>query len=135
MPAEPNIGDVYGVQSTWVARSDGPTEFSRFTRRKIFSYFATTSNRRQPRSGAIYQDALWKVCKNGYPRAWLTHQTVVQPSEDAVFARLDKPGIDLHNVAVLERRCRALDAAATGGSIRFESYDPESMSTEISMWR
>ena len=40
--------------------------------------------------------------KTAYPRAWLTHQTDVNHPKDAVFARMDKPGIDLHNVALLQ---------------------------------
>jgi hypothetical protein len=62
----------------------------------------------------------------------VVHRTDIEPSDDAAFARIDKPGIDLHNVAVLQGQLpRALDAEATGDSLRFRSYEPDEMSLDV----
>lgn len=135
-PSEPNIGDLYGVQSLWGGGATVLTEFARLSPHEdLLNVRYHIKPASTPDPGAVYQDALWKVYedKNGFPRAWIVHQTVTESSDDAVFLRLNQPDINLHNVAVIQSPLpRALDTAATGDAVRFRSYEPDSMSLDVS---
>jgi hypothetical protein len=68
-----------------------------------------------------------------FPRAWLTHETVVEPSVNAVFRALDNPAIDLHTTALVEAPLpRPLEKAAGGAeSVRFRSYEPDRIAMDV----
>ena len=95
---EPNIGDVYGVQSAWGGGATMLTGFARLRMRDDVlnvRYRVKRASARDP--GPVYQDAHWKVYEdpNAYPRAWVVHQAVVEGSTEAVFRRVYDPTIDL----------------------------------------
>ena len=134
--SEPNIGDVYGVQSFFGGSATVLTEFSRMSLHEdLFNvrYRIKPASTADP--GAVYQDALWKVYedKNAFPRAWMVHQTVVEASDDAVFDGMSKPGIDLHNVAVLGAPLRTALAVpgSSADSVQFKSYEADDMSLDV----
>ncbi len=131
---EPNIGDTYGVESL---HGGGATSLIAFSRISPHEDLLNVRYRVKPASaqdpGAIYHDAHWKVYEDqkGFPRAWLAHQIVVEPSDDAVFARLNKPGLDLHDVAILEKPPGGrIDPSGSGDSVRFVSYEADDMSVD-----
>ena len=132
---EPNVGDIYAVEDEWGGGATVINDFSRVAPHEDLwnvRYHIRTASTPDP--GAIYQDALWKVYedKGGFERAWVVHKTIVEPSHDAVFDRLNKPGSDFHNVAIVERALPdSLDATASGDSLRFRSYEPDEMSLDV----
>jgi hypothetical protein len=132
---EPNIGDIYGVQSLWGGGATALTGFSRISPHEdLLNVRYRIKPATTPEPGEIYHDALWKVYddKKAYPRAWVVHRTDTEPSDDAAFQRVDKPGIDLHNIAIVEKPLpRALDAPTTEDSVRFRSYEPDTMSIDV----
>lgn len=78
--------------------------------------------------GAIYQDAFWKVYEDSkaYPAAWVVHDTIIEPSQECLFRRLDDPAIDLHRTALLREPLKtALDAPPTSPTeeARFIAYE------------
>jgi len=131
----PNIGDVYGVATLWGGGATMITDFSRLSPREdLLNVRYRIKSASTPDPGAIYQDAHWKVYEDpgGYPHAWLVHQTIVEPSHDAVFQRIDKPGLDLHNVALVEEPLKhPLDPAAGADSVRFRSWEADRMSIDV----
>ncbi len=135
VPSEPNLGDIYGVQSLWGGGATALTEFSRLSPHEdLLNVRYHIKPASTPDPGAVYQDALWKVYEDngGFPRAWVVHQTAIESSDDAVFARLNRPGIDLHKLAILEAPLtRALAVASGDDSVRFRSYEPDRMSLDV----
>lgn len=70
--------------------------------------------------------------KKAFPRAWVVHRTIVEPSSDATTLRIDKSGINLHNVAVIAGPLPGIaDAASGGDTLRFRSYEATGMSLDV----
>ena len=133
---EPNVGDVYGVQSIWGGGATALTVYSRLGLRDNLlnvGYYIKPASAADP--NPIYKDRRWKVFENrsAFPRAWLTHETVVEPSVNAVFRALDNPAIDLHTTALMEAPLpRPLEKTAGGSeSVRFRSYEPDRMAMDV----
>jgi hypothetical protein len=130
-----NIGDIYGVQSVWGGGATTIADFSQLRpHQELLNVRYHIKPASTPDPGAIYRDEQWKVYEdqNGYPRAWLVHQTILEPSHDAVFRRIDKPGADFHNVAIIETPLpRNLDPNTAGDSVLFRSYEADSMSIDV----
>lgn len=133
--AEPNVGDVYGIQSVWGGGATVLTNYSKLAARDDLmnvGYYIRPATATEP--NPIYQDARWKVYEYpGFPRAWVVHKALVRPSSDAVFRDLGNPAINLRDTAVLDRPLPgALDeTAGAGGSVRFRSYEPDRMSMDV----
>ncbi len=133
--SEPNIGDIYGVQSLFGGGATGLTEYSRLSPHEELlnvRYRIKPASTQDP--GAVYQDALWKVYedKNAFPRAWVVHKTIAESSDDGAFLRLNQPGIDLHGIAVIQTPLsHPLESAAGGDYVSFNSYQPDSMSLDV----
>ncbi len=132
---EPNVGDIYSVQSLWGGGATIITDLSRLmVREDLLNVRYHIRPASTPAPNAIYQDQYWKVYedKGGYPRAWLTHQAIVEPSHDAVFTRIGKAGSDFHNVAIVESPLpRSLDPNTAGDSVHFSAYEADSMSIDV----
>jgi len=79
----------------------------------------------------LYQDARWKVYENpqGFPRAWIVHETVAEASPNAAFRRLDDSSVNLRRVAVLEAPLpqSLAPATQTDEPVRFRSYETDRM--------
>jgi hypothetical protein len=133
---QPNIGDVYGIQSVWGA---GPAMIAGYaqlaSRQDLLNvrYDIKPASVRDP--GPVYQDGRWKVYENpdAYPRAWVVHQVAVEPSHEAVLRRLEQPGADLHTIAVLETPLpQPPGPPGTNDSVRFRSYEADRMAMDVS---
>jgi hypothetical protein len=121
----PNIGDAFGVETMRGAAVTMDTGFDQIrghTDPLNVKYTVRPASAKD--GGAIYLDADWKVYENpaAFPRAWLVHQTVVEPDSAKALARLNDPAIDLHRVAIIEAPLRRplpaeLDACAAGGEV------------------
>ena len=133
---EPNIGDVYGIESAWGGGATALTAFSQLgARDDLFNVRYYIKPAATPDPGPVYKDASWKVYENphAYPRGWVVHQAEVEPSHDAVFHRIDQPGIDLHEIALMETRLPRSLAPATGTreSVQFRSYEADRMAMDV----
>ena len=133
---EPNIGDVYGIQSIWGGGATVLREYAGLGYRdNLMNVRYLIKPAAAPDPNPIYHDARWKIYENpgAFPRGWLVHQAVVEPSGDAVFRRLDDPSIDLHKVAVLDAPLAQPlgDPAGAAESVRFLSYEPDRMAIEV----
>jgi len=133
---EPNIGDVYGIESVWGGGPALLTAYSKLGPRDDLlnvRYYIKPASAGDP--GPVYTDARWKVYENphAYPRGWIVHQVAVEPSREAIFGRLDQPGIDLHRIAVLETPLpqALVPAAGTHESVRFRSYEPDGIAMDV----
>ena len=129
---QPNIGDVYGIESVWGGGAAALTEYSELGfRDDLLNVRYTIKPASAPDPGPIYIDPSWKVYENqnAWPRAWIVHQVVVESSHGAAIRRLDQPGINLHQTAILETQLprRPDPAGGAGESVRFRSYEPERM--------
>ena len=131
----PNVGDIYGVQAFWGGGVTALKDFSQLSQRDdLLNVRYRIMPVSTPDPGAIYQDAHWKVYQDdtAFPRAWVVHDVVVVPSDDDTYARILKPSADLRRVALVPSPLPApLDKTATGDSLRFTSYQPDSMSLDV----
>jgi len=117
----PNIGDLYGIQTIGGTGATLPNGYERFLNTVPHSvdllnvrYFVKP--KAAPEPGAVYEDAGWKVYQNAncYPRAWMVHETAVEPSPDRLRAKLGEPGFDPRRAALLAAPLPVtLDPAAT----------------------
>jgi len=87
-----------------------------------------------PDPAPVYSDGTWKVFVNpaAYPRAWVVHRAVLAPSHEAAVTQLDRPGTDLHQVAVIETP--AIPVMQTGASddrVSFRSYEADRMALDV----
>ncbi|HEX4811032.1 MAG TPA: hypothetical protein VH325_18985 [Bryobacteraceae bacterium] len=129
---EPNIGDIYSVQTVWGGGATVLTELGQLSiREDLLNVRYLIKPASTPDPGAVYQDAKWKIYlnPNAYPRAWIVHKTILEQSQDAVFKHLDDAGVDLHETAILETPlAQSLDpSAAAGDSVQFRSYEADRM--------
>ena len=102
----PNIGDFFGIQTTSSAGVTLPFDFIKLgNRRDLLNvrYRLVPFSTQEP--GAIYQDFSWKVYENpgALPRAWVVHETAVEPSAERALAQLEKSGFDPWRTAVVDR--------------------------------
>jgi hypothetical protein len=102
----PNIGDIFGIPETMGTGATIQADYDRFRRHADLlntRYTIRPASANEP--NAVYQDASWKVYENAnaYPRAWLVHETVVEPDRDKLAAQVDAPNLNCHEVAVLDR--------------------------------
>ncbi len=86
--------------------------------------------------GPVYQDAYWKVYENpnAYPRAWVVHEAIVEPSSERLVERRDSPEIDLHRQALLGAGLQtALEPPVEGASenVAFRSYGASRMELSV----
>jgi hypothetical protein len=133
---EPNIGDVYGIESVWGGGPAMLTAYSQLgARDDLFNVRYSIKPASTPDPDPVYRDGSWKVYENlhAYPRGWVVHKSEVEPSHDAVFHRMDQPGIDLHEIALLETRLPKPLAPAAGPKeqVEFRSYEADRMAMDV----
>jgi hypothetical protein len=128
VPVEPNIGDVYSVQSVWGGGATLLTEFAQiWTKDDLLNVRYLIKPASTPDPGAVYQDAHWKVYlnPNAYPRAWVVHRTAVEPT--------DAPAVNLHQEAFVEAPLpQTLDPAeGAADSVQFRSYEADRILIDV----
>ncbi len=129
---EPNIGDIFGVQS--LGGGTLLTDFSRLLGHEdLLNVRYHIKRAYVPDPDPIYKDPYWKVFADpGYPRAWLTHQVLVEPNHENVFRRIDAGSLDLRNVAIVEAPLSAtLNPDVQSDSVLFRSYRADSMTLDV----
>ncbi len=106
--APPNIGDVFGIQTTGGGAVTMLQDYNRFRDRAAHAtdllnvrYFLRPASAPEP--GPVYMDAAWKIYGNAqaYPRAWVVHETETEASPGKLIDRLGAPGMDPRRVALL----------------------------------
>ena len=88
----PNIGDLFGVPSSFGAGATMPSDFTRIAgNRDLLNVRYLVRPASAPEPGPVYQDAAWKVYENptALPRAWIVHETVVDQSKDGELPQFD----------------------------------------------
>jgi hypothetical protein len=135
VPTLPNLGDIYGLQGLW---GGGATVLKSFSMMRPREDLLNVRYRVKPAStadaGAVYQDKLWKVYEDAaaYPRAWVVHQTLIEPSDDAVFKHAYDNKTDFHKIGIVAAALpTALDANASNDAVRFRSYEAGSMALDV----
>ncbi len=132
----PNIGDLFGVPIVDAASGATlPTDYTRimgYTDLLNVRYILTSA--KEQKSGAIYQDPAWKVYENpsGYPRAWIVHETMVEPSAEQAAKLLGTPGFDARRTALIDGPV-ALEPLGDSAqeSARVASIAPNRMELEV----
>ena len=137
----PNIGDVFQIQTTWGGGATATKHYLDFTNTVSSAldllnvrYFMKPATATEP--GAVYQDAAWKIYENSraFPRAWLVHETALEPVRQTLLSRLEAPGMDLHRRALLSE---PLDAnlepmsISTTENVRFQSYESNTLKITV----
>jgi hypothetical protein len=135
----PNIGDVYQVQATAGGMSATALKSSdelvnRCGRLDLLNvrYLLRESN---APGQAVYEAGGWKVVEYpaGYPRAWLVHGAVVQPSEEKIFQHVCNRDFDLRQIAILDSPLETgLDGSSAGRDEQaaVRSYEANRMEVE-----
>jgi hypothetical protein len=79
-------------------------------------YFLKPATTVEP--GPVYTDSKWKVYKNpqAFPRAWLVHQTAVEPSQETLLRRLGTPASEPEHVGLLTAPLEMALEPASGGA-------------------
>lgn len=100
----PNIGDMFGVEETGGTGVTLQIDYSKLKSHADLlntRYVIRAATATEP--GPIYADSSWKIYEkpNAYPRAWLVHETAIEPDADKLFQRLDGGKPDLHRAALL----------------------------------
>jgi hypothetical protein len=98
----PNIGDFYGIESTWGAGVTLLTGFESLKSRQDLlnaAYILKPASASEP--GAIYKDPNWKIYerKDAFPRAWIVHQ-YQRLTKAELQSQLTRPDTDLHQTAL-----------------------------------
>ncbi len=132
----PNIGDLFGVPIVDAASGATlPTDYTRimgYTDLLNVRYILTSAKEQRP--GAVYQDAAWKVYESpsGYPRAWIVHETMVEPSAEQAAKLLGTPGFDARRTALIDVPV-ALEPLGDSAqeSARVASIAPNRMELEV----
>lgn len=122
---EPNVGDIYGLQSCWGGGVTVLKDFSNLNPREdILNVRYRIKPASTPVPGAIYQDPHWKVYQDdkAFPRAWIVHEALV-PSAGAKSP-------DFHRVALVPSPIPLEKSGAADDSLRFTTYQPDSLSLD-----
>lgn len=139
--APPNIGDVFGVQSLAGGGVTLPVNYKQFTDHAArpadllnVRYFMKPAA--SPEPGAVYQDLAWKIYQNAqaYSRAWVVHDTAVEPSPAKLLDRLGATGVDPHRVALLGAPLDAgLEALPDGApeEVTVDRYQPDRLEFRV----
>jgi hypothetical protein len=131
---EVNLGDVYGIEGVWGGGAAVLTSYSKLgIHDDLLNVEYVIKPSSAPDPAPAWQDPQWKVYRapKAFPRAWLVHQTVLAPSQDAAFDQIDKN--DLHTAAIVEA---PLPVALQQGNaavdfIRFRSWAPEQFTLDV----
>lgn len=131
----PGIGEIFGVQAFWGGGVTALKDFSELSQRDdLMNIRYRIMPASTPDPGAIYQDAHWKIYRDdtAFPRAWVVHDVVVNSSDDDTWSRIRKGSVDPHHVALVPGRLPVtLDEGASGDTLHFTSYQPDSMSLDV----
>jgi hypothetical protein len=124
---QPNIGDIYRVESIWGGGATVLTTYSQLgLHDDLMNVEYLIKPAAAPDPNPVYQDARWKVYRspNAFPRAWIVHKATLASSQEDAFRQLDRH--DLHQVALTETPLALAQGNASVESVRLRSWAPES---------
>lgn len=133
----PNIGDVFAIQTTGGGGVTAVAEDANLlVHTDLLNVRYVVKPAAAPDAGAVYQDSAWKVYEDprAFPRAWIVHDTVVEPSASQLLRRLDAPEIDLRRSALLRSPLATpLDTPPAAGAeyVAFSRYDPDALDLRV----
>ena len=117
-----NPGDAFDLQTLNGGAVTMPSNYFELQSKGLLAsnllnvqYFLKPATTADP--GPLYEDSKWKVYKNpqAFPRAWLVHQTAVEPSPEMLLRRLGTPGSEPEHLGLLAAPLEiALEPASTG---------------------
>jgi len=101
----PNVGDLFGIQTTLGYGATLVQNYDRFRDRSDLlnvRYSIRPPSATDP--SPVYQDPACKIYEksNYYPRAWLVHQTSVEPDTDRMLQLMNDSSMDLHRTALVD---------------------------------
>jgi hypothetical protein len=128
----PNLGDLWGIQTTASTMATELQDFERFRNTVPYAmemlnvrYIIRPGTAAEP--GEVYKDQEWKVYPlAGYPRAWMVEQAVTD-SAAGVWERLRRPGFNPLRLAILSDSLESELPPHTRSEdeeIRFDAYRP-----------
>ncbi len=131
MDGPPNIGDLYGIQTTEFMGATTLPDFERLRSEVPRAYdmlnvrfVLKPSSAGEPEP--VYSDAEWKVYENKSvcPRGWIVHQTVGASSIAQALHQMKDPGFDPLRCAVVSDALEEPLKPAESGidEVRIESY-------------
>ncbi len=123
----PNIGNLYGVETTWAFAATVLKDYERFLHtvpRANELLNVRYLVRPEPLEGrqAAYSGGRWHVYENPsyMPRAWVAHRTEHEPMEQQVLRRVADPDFDPRRLAIVNEPIPgvALPAATRSATLR-----------------
>ncbi len=109
MDNTPNIGDLYGVQTTASRAATELADYLQFRSKAPRAldllnvrYIVQRSSSKDP--SPVYSDPDWKVYQNpsALPRAWVVHQVETVTSSAQAIAHMKEPGFDPSRIAFID---------------------------------
>ncbi len=104
----PNIGDLYGVQTTMAMAATMLKDYERFRAIGPRAHDLLNVRFRVRRNAEgdqppVYADGPWKVYERAsyYPRAWVVLQAVTEPSGERVLQLMQDPDFDARRLALV----------------------------------
>ncbi|HEY3788249.1 MAG TPA: YfhO family protein, partial [Urbifossiella sp.] len=122
----PNVGDTFDIEETMGSGATIQTEYDRMRSHPLLlnvRFIVRPASASEP--GAIYQDSAWKIYENpdAVPRAWLVHQTTVEPVDSNLWNRLPASGAEARQLALLAEPLESsLDAAPPATDAEHANY-------------
>jgi hypothetical protein len=105
----PNIGDTFRIPEIWGANVTIQRDYNRLRgRADLFGARYTIRPATVLNPAPVYEDAAWKVYENPgvYPRAWLVHETRVEPDANKILAAMEASSVDARQIALLQTPLR-----------------------------
>ena len=135
-PEEPNFADDYAVASVWGGGGTVLTDYSQLVNSEELlnvRYRVVPAGSTSP--PPVYSDSRWKIYENprAFPRAWVVHQAIQAPSQEAALQRVTAGNLDLRRTAVvLSPPPDNLGPEPTSAeTVRFDSYQANRIELKV----
>jgi hypothetical protein len=141
-PSEPNVGDLFGVQTVSGPGATRLIDFKRVWQVPMAAdllnvrFFVCRTTACPAGIRPVYRDPDWTAIENPgvYPRAWLVHDAASESSQDAVIRRMKGPGFDARKTAVLAEALEDTPEPLRPGvaeSAEIATYQPNRLSLHV----
>jgi len=141
-PSQPNIGDLFGIQTVSGLGSTRSFDFKRVWQVPMAAnllnvrFFVCPSKACPAGITPVYHDAGWTAIENKevYPRAWLVHDTLFEASQESVVQRMNGPGFDPLKTSILAEALEDLPQPLRPGiveSTEIGTYEPNRLTLQV----
>ncbi|OFV98324.1 MAG: hypothetical protein A3H28_08225 [Acidobacteria bacterium RIFCSPLOWO2_02_FULL_61_28] len=139
-PVYVNLGDMFGVQTTWAPGATALIDYASYMNHpkglELLNVRYIATDKERPGT-LLFRSGVWKVYENpAYsPRAWIVHQVIVEPSEEAIRRRvLDDQFEPLQTAYVSEPlQTEPGSAPESHEAVRFDHYREDRMELAASV--